>query len=72
MIKNFPIWCNVTFESVFTALNNTKKQRKFNIMPYEENLLVNLLRLNLKSGGLHLWKGFYSKKIWDGLPVFRK
>ena len=28
--------CNVNFVSVFTALINTKKQRKFNIAPYEE------------------------------------
>ena len=26
--KIFPIWCNVNFVSVFTALNNTKKQTK--------------------------------------------
>ena len=32
--KIFLIWCNVNF--VFTALSNTKKkQRKFNIKPYE-------------------------------------
>ena len=31
--KIFLIWCNVNF--VFTALSNTKKQRKFNITPYE-------------------------------------
>ena len=39
MLNNniFPIWCNVNFVSVFTALDNTKKQRKFNITPYGEN-----------------------------------
>ena len=37
MIKNFPIWCNVNFVSVFTALNNTKKQKKINITLYGEN-----------------------------------
>ena len=31
MIKKFPIWCNVNFASVYTALNDAKKQRKFNI-----------------------------------------
>ena len=36
IIKYFPIWCNVNFVSVFTALNNTKKQRNFNITPYGE------------------------------------
>ena len=36
-MKISPIWCNVTFVSVFTALNNTKKQREFNITPYGEN-----------------------------------
>ena len=37
--KIFPIWCNVNFVSVFTALNNTKKQRKFNITPYGEKFI---------------------------------
>ena len=33
--KYFPIWCNVDFVSVFNAaLNNTKKQREYNISPY--------------------------------------
>ena len=36
IIKKIPIWCNVNFVSVFTALNNTKTQRKFNITPYGE------------------------------------
>ena len=40
--KILPIWCNVNFVSVFTALNNTKKQREFNITPYGEILLLNL------------------------------
>ena len=45
--------------SVFTALSNTKKQRKFNITPYEEKfVLVNLLGYNLKSGGLHFLQVF--------------
>ena len=35
--KIFLIWGNVNFVSVFTALSNTKKQRKFNITPYGEN-----------------------------------
>ena len=29
---------SVNFVSVFTALNNTKKQRKFNITPYGEKV----------------------------------
>ena len=36
--KILPIWCNVNFVSVFTALNNIKKQRKFNTTPYGENV----------------------------------
>ena len=36
IIKTFPIWCDVYFMSVFTVLNNTKKQRKYNITPYGE------------------------------------
>ena len=34
--KTFPHMSNVNFVSVFIALNNTKKQRKFNITPYGE------------------------------------
>ena len=34
--KNFTHRCNVNFVSTFTALNNIKKQRKFNITPYGE------------------------------------
>ena len=36
MIKIFPIWYNVNFVSIFTALNNTKNKRQFNITPYGE------------------------------------
>ena len=32
--------CNVYFVSVFTALNNIKKQRKFNMTPYGENFYL--------------------------------
>ena len=28
LIKTFPIWCNVNFVSVFTSLNNTKKNKE--------------------------------------------
>ena len=32
--KNFPhVWCNINYMSVFTALNNTKRQIKFYITP---------------------------------------
>ena len=31
---------NVNFVSVFTALNNTKRQRKFNITPYRGNFYL--------------------------------
>ena len=42
--EKFPIWCHFNFMSVFTALNNTKRQRKFNITLYGgKSLLVNLL-----------------------------
>ena len=34
--KNFLIWCNVNFVSIFTAFNYTKRQSKFNITPYGE------------------------------------
>ena len=39
IIKNVPICYNVNFVYVFTALNNAKKQRKFNITPYVENFI---------------------------------
>ena len=43
IIELFPIWCNVNFVSAFIALNNTKKQRKFNIHHTWKILSVNLL-----------------------------
>ena len=59
------MWCNVNFETVFSALNNTKqkKNKKKKKKKTTENitlhdigniLLVNLSRQNLKSGGLNL------------------
>ena len=60
--------------SVFTALNNTKKQRKLYTI-WEFFLLVNLQGLNLKSGGLHFLQVFlplYHLQFWDGLPIFAK
>ena len=30
------MWCNVNFESIFTAINNTKKQRKFKNYVFEK------------------------------------
>ena len=43
------MWCNVNFVSVFAALNNTKKQTKFNITPYGEIFFSLLTGI----GGLH-------------------
>ena len=45
--KNFPILCNITFESytVFTAINNTKSKEnrsKLNISPYLINYLTKI------------------------------
>ena len=37
------MWCNVNFVSVFTALNNTKKQRQFNITPYGKIFIAVIL-----------------------------
>ena len=35
--KIFPIWCNVNFEPVFTAINNTKsKENRLKLTPYGE------------------------------------
>ena len=29
--KHFPIWCNVNFESVFSAINNTKSKENLTL-----------------------------------------
>ena len=56
---------------VFTALNNTKKQRKFNITPYwGKFLLFNLLGYNLKSDGYIFEKFFLPLKSFGMDPVF--
>ena len=47
-ILNIPTWCDVNFESVFPATNNTKMQRKFHITPYGEIFIT-----VVKSGGLY-------------------
>ena len=41
--KNFPIWCNVNFVSVFTALNNTKSKENWTLYHMRKFLLVNFL-----------------------------
>ena len=76
--KIFPIWCNVNFVSVFTALNNTKKQQqKFNITPYGENFHLltywdKIKKKNkIKSGGLHFLKVFCHFKILGWSTSFR-
>ena len=62
--KIFPIWCNVNFVSVFTALNNTNNKKKINIPPYGENFhqltYWDKIKKNnkIKSGGLHFLKVF--------------
>ena len=50
-----------------TALNNTKKERKFNITPYEEIFYCDKI-LNLE--GYIFEKFFTTYKFGDGLPVF--
>ena len=46
-------WYLVNFVSVFTALNDTKSKENLTLHHMGKILLVNLLGLNLKSGGLH-------------------
>ena len=53
-VKNFPIWCNVNFETVFSALNNSKRTINVTLDDIGNLLLVNLPRQNFKSGGLNL------------------
>ena len=63
IIKIFPIWCNVNFECVFTAIRNIKKTEKTYsklTLHHMGKLFIsyNLLTYNLKSGGLHFLKVF--------------
>ena len=50
--------------SVFTALKNIKKQRKFNIAPYGE------IFYQLTYWRVAFLKSFLPLEFWDGLPVF--
>ena len=59
MLNIFPIWYNVNFETVFSALNNTKRTENVTLHDIGNVILVNLPRQNLKSGGLNLQKGSY-------------
>ena len=54
MLNIFPIGCNVNFETVISALNNTKRTENVTLDDIGDILLVNLPRQNLKSGGLNL------------------
>lgn len=68
------MWCNVNFVSVFTAFNNTIKQRQFNTTPYGENIYQLTLchtGIKFKSGGLHFLKGFHHLKILEWTSGFR-
>ena len=56
MLNIFPIKCNVNFETVISALNNTKRTDNVTLNDIGNILLVNLPRQNLKSGGLNLYK----------------
>ena len=71
MLNAFPIRCNVNFETVISALNNTKRAENVTLDDTGNILLVNLLRQNLNSGGLNLYKRCLTiKKLWDGPPAF--
>ena len=71
LIKNVPIWCNVNFVSVFTALNNTHMQRKFNITPCGKIFYyLTYWEKNQNLEGYIFEKFFTISKFWDGLPVF--
>ena len=56
MLNIFPIRCNANFETVISALNNTKRTENVTLDDTGNVLLVNLPRQNLKSGGLNLYK----------------
>ena len=73
MIKIFPVCCIANFVSVFTALNNTKKQRRFNITPCGENVYqLTYLDKILNPEGYIFDKFFTTYKFWGGLPVFAR
>ena len=48
--------------SVFTAVINTKKQRKFNITPYEENCVSQLTKIKFKIWRITFLKSFLPLK----------
>ena len=62
------IWCNVNFESVFTVINNAKKQT-FN--EHGNNFHYLTSRDKLKIWRITFLKSFYTtEKLWEGLPDF--
>ena len=48
MLNIFPIWCNVYFETVFFALNTTKRTENVTLHDIGNIFLVLLPRLNKK------------------------
>ena len=56
MLNISPIRGNVSFETVISALNNTKRTENVTLDDIGNILLVNLPRQNLTSGGLNLYK----------------
>ena len=71
MLNIFPIRCNINFETVISALNNTKRTENVSLDDIGKFLLVNLPRQNLKPGGLHVSKGFYNLLVLGWSSAFR-
>ena len=57
--------------SVFTPLNNTKKQRKFNITLYGENFISLLTNIKFKIWRVTFLKVFYHLKFLGQTSGFR-
>ena len=72
----FQIWCNFSFEFVFTAVNNTKSnESRRKIIPYYMAISFYYLAYRDKIQNLEgniFEKKFTTKKLWDGRPVFSK
>ena len=72
MLNIFPIRCNVNFETVISALHNTKRTENVTLNDIGNTLLVNLPRQNLKSGWLNLYRMCLTiKNSWMDLRLPR-
>ena len=71
IIKYFHVWCNVNFVSVFTAFNNTKKQRKLNIIPYGAKFYQLTYWDKIYHLEDNIFEKFFTTYILEWSPEFR-